>query len=90
MKNGTNTTTETALTQKISAYKEVKMEAIMTVPEVAQYLKLSKAKVYYLIQKKRIPHVRIGRNVRVRESDLVKWLSQQFVDLGDAWVTPNW
>jgi excisionase family DNA binding protein len=65
------------------------MDTILTVPEVARYLKMSRAKVYYLIQKKRIPHVRIGRNVRVRESDLVKWLDQRFVDLGDIW-TPNW
>jgi excisionase family DNA binding protein len=90
MKNAMNTTGEPELSQKISASKEVKLEAILTVPEVAQYLKMSKAKVYYLIQRKHIPHVRIGRNVRVRESDLVKWIGQQFVDMGDVWYTPNW
>ncbi len=50
------------------------MENIMTAKEVALALKLSKAKVYYLIQRKQIPHFKIGRNVRVRESDLMKWL----------------
>lgn len=52
------------------------MEPIMTVPEVANYLKISKSKLYYLIQRKEIPHVKIGRNVRIRESDLTKWLEK--------------
>ncbi len=52
------------------------MDEIMTVPEVAKYLKMSKAKLYYLIQRKEIPHIRIGRNVRIRESDLTKWLEK--------------
>jgi excisionase family DNA binding protein len=49
-------------------------DRILTIPEVATYLKISKSKIYYLVQRKEIPHVRIGRNVRIRESDLVKWL----------------
>lgn len=52
-------------------------DEIMTAPDVAKYLKLCKAKVYYLIQRKQIPHLRIGRNVRVRKSDLLKWLEQK-------------
>ena len=52
-------------------------DEIMTVPEVAQYLKISKAKMYYLVSRKQIPHIRLGRNVRVRKSDLLKWLELQ-------------
>ena len=54
-------------------------EKIYTVPEVAQYLKLSKSKVYRLVQMGRIPYVRIGRNVRIRESDLVKWIDANYI-----------
>ena len=50
------------------------METIYTVPEVAEYLKMSKSKVYYLIQRREIPYIKIGRNVRIRQEDLVKWL----------------
>ena len=50
------------------------MEKIYTVPEVAEYLKMSKSKVYDLVKKKKIPFIRIGRNVRIRQSDLMKWL----------------
>ena len=52
------------------------METIYTIPEVAEYLKMSKSKVYYLIQRREIPYIKIGRNVRIKESDLLKWLEK--------------
>ena len=55
------------------------MEALLTPRQVADYLKLSKSKVYYLIQRRQIPHIKIGRNVRVKESALEKWLEGQTV-----------
>ena len=51
-------------------------EAIYTIPEVARYLKLSQSKVYYLVQRGHIPHVRIGKNVRIREQQLQEWLEK--------------
>ena len=66
------------------------MDQILTIPEVAKYLKISKSKIYYLVAKKRIPHVKIGRNVRIRESDLQKWMNSQIVEIGDVWYTPGW
>jgi excisionase family DNA binding protein len=53
------------------------MEQIYTVPEVARYLKLSKSKVYNLVQRGEIPSIKIGRNVRIRQSDLDQWLDEQ-------------
>ena len=64
------------------------MDEIMTVPEVAKYLKISKAKIYYLIQRQQIPHIKIGRNVRVRESDLEKWLMKQTIGAGQLRLLP--
>ena len=52
------------------------MEKIYTVPELAEYLSISRAKLYRMIQNNEIPHIRIGRNVRVRESDLMSWLEE--------------
>jgi putative molybdopterin biosynthesis protein len=49
-------------------------DTIYTIPEVARYLKLSKSKVYYLVQRGTIPHIRIGKNVRITERDLQTWL----------------
>jgi excisionase family DNA binding protein len=54
-------------------------DKILTIPEVADYLKLSKAKVYMMVQRGEIPYIRLERNVRIRESDLMKWLEKQIV-----------
>jgi len=51
-----------------------KMDNILTIPEVAKYLKMSKSKIYALVQTGRIPYIRIGKNVRVKEGELQKWL----------------
>ena len=55
------------------------MDEILTVTEVSKYLKISRAKIYYLIQRKQLPYIRIQRNVRVRVTDLEKWLEKQTV-----------
>jgi excisionase family DNA binding protein len=60
---------------------ETQLEAIYTVPEVADYLKMSKSKVYYLIQRRELPHIKIGRNVRVREMDLKNWIKEQYQEV---------
>lgn len=49
-------------------------DPIYTIPEVARYLKLSRSKVYSLVAKRDIPSLRIGRNVRIRETDLTRWI----------------
>ena len=52
-------------------------DKVFTIPEVAAYLKISKSKIYYLVARKEIPHLKVGRNVRIRESDLQNWLELQ-------------
>jgi excisionase family DNA binding protein len=54
-------------------------EKIYTIPKVAIYLKMSRSKVYNLVQGRKIPHIKIGRNVRVRETDLKKWIDKNVV-----------
>lgn len=52
-------------------------DPILTVPEVARYLKISKSKIYSLVSKEKIPHLKIGRNVRIRRKDLHTWIDRQ-------------
>ena len=52
-------------------------DPILTVPQVAKYLQISRAKAYYMVSRKQIPHIRLGRNVRIRLSDFQKWLNLQ-------------
>jgi excisionase family DNA binding protein len=49
---------------------------IMTVREVAEYLRISEAKVYRLAKERRIPVVRIGKTWRFRKDLLDEWISQ--------------
>ena len=48
---------------------------IMTVHEVAEYLRMSEAKVYRLVREHAIPVVRIGKSWRFRKDLLDDWLS---------------
>ena len=49
---------------------------ILTVHEVAEYLRMSEAKVYRLVKEGRLPVVRIGKTWRFRKDLLDNWLSQ--------------
>ena len=49
---------------------------IMTVHEVAVYLRMSEAKVYRLVKAGLIPVVRIGKTWRFRRDLLDNWLSE--------------
>lgn len=57
-------------------------DPILTVRQVAEYLQISRSKIYYMIQRRSIPFIRVGRNVRIRQSDLVKWLALQSERVG--------
>jgi excisionase family DNA binding protein len=52
-------------------------DPILTIPEVARYLKMSKSKSYSLVAREEIPHLKIGRNVRIRRKDLQAWIEKQ-------------
>ena len=49
---------------------------IMTVHDVAEYLRLSEAKVYRLVKEGRMPVIRIGKTWRFRKDLLDDWLSE--------------
>lgn len=49
---------------------------ILTVHEVAEYLRMSEAKVYRLAKEGNLPVVRIGKTWRFRKDLLDDWLSQ--------------
>jgi len=50
---------------------------VFTIPEVATCLTILKSKIYDLVSRKEIPHLKVGRNVRIRESDLQRWVELQ-------------
>jgi excisionase family DNA binding protein len=51
-------------------------QSIMTVHEVAAYLRMSESKVYRLVRERAIPVARIGKTWRFRKDLLDDWLSE--------------
>ena len=49
---------------------------LLTAPDVARILNISKCAAYKLIQLNQIPSIRINRNVRVRSEDLEEFIIQ--------------
>jgi excisionase family DNA binding protein len=49
---------------------------LLTAPDVARILNISKGSAYKLIQLNQIPSIRINRSVRVRPEDLDEFISQ--------------
>ena len=55
-------------------------EPIMTIEEIANYLKIPKSTVYKLAQEAKIPCQKVGRHWRFRRSTINKWLDSQKED----------
>jgi excisionase family DNA binding protein len=45
--------------------------------EIAAFLGEDRRAVYFALSKGRIPHFRIGQNIRARKSTLLAWMSEQ-------------
>lgn len=52
-------------------------DEIMTVSEVAEYLKISEVTTYKFVQEGKIPGFKIGRHWRVKRSDLAEFIEKQ-------------
>ena len=50
---------------------------VMTVSEVAEYLRVNPQTVYRKAKAGELPAVRIGRAIRFRRTELESWLSEQ-------------
>lgn len=67
-------------------------QEIMTVMEVADYLRLNEATVYRLAQQGKIPGVKLGRQWRFKKEALDQLLEEGFevdVDAGHAAVSTS-
>jgi excisionase family DNA binding protein len=49
-------------------------EKFMSVREVAKLLNVQKRTVQRLFQKKKLPGIKVGKEWRIKESDLEKWI----------------
>ncbi len=54
--------------------KSSKLEKLMTLEEVAEYLRLSVHTIYKMAQRGKIPALKAGKKWRFRKEDIDKWL----------------
>ena len=55
---------------------------LLTVTEVASLMRVSNMTVYRLIKAGDMPAIRVGKNYRIRESDLQRYLADRSVHAG--------
>ena len=51
------------------------VNGLITVPEMAKLLKISRSKAYSLIKQVNFPIIRIGKCIRVSRNSLEQWLN---------------
>ena len=56
-----------------------KQKEVMDVKELGKYLGIGKSKIYQLIQEKKIPAARIGRQYRFSKSVIDAWLKEALI-----------
>jgi excisionase family DNA binding protein len=61
---------------EVETFSRIDDKNVMTVHDVAEYLYLSRAKVYRLAKAGEIPAMRIGRSWRFRKDMLDDWFRQ--------------
>jgi excisionase family DNA binding protein len=69
-------------TKKSSAW--VSGDRLLTVAEVAGTMRVSNMTVYRLIKSGELPALRVGKNYRIRESDVISYLAERAVRVEGA------
>jgi excisionase family DNA binding protein len=58
---------------------------LLTVEEVAQILRVTKQRAYELCRQDVLPHVRLGRQIRIHPDRLSEWLAHGGLGLPGHW-----
>ena len=60
------------------------MEEVLTLEELASYLKVSKSTLYKLVQSRAVPGHKVGRHWRFRRETIDRWLDSSAGELSAA------
>lgn len=52
------------------------LEEFLNIKAIASYLDLKRSTLYTLVEEKRIPHYRIGKQIRFKLSEIEEWLEK--------------
>lgn len=57
---------------------------VMTIDELADYLKLSKSTLYKLAQERKVPGQKVGKHWRFRKETIDRWLDERSTEPNEA------
>ena len=55
-------------------------ESFLTIEEISAYLSIKKSSLYCMVERKEIPHYKIGCLIRFKKSDIDLWMEKSKVD----------
>lgn len=58
----------------------------LNVQDIAEYLKVRVSTVYSMVEEKKVPHYRIGRQIRFKKSEIDAWMEKQKEEVIDVKV----
>jgi len=61
----------------VSAFDDSREPTLLTVEEAARMLRIGRGTCYDLIRQHQIPHIRLGRIIRVPRFGLEQWIARQ-------------
>lgn len=64
---------------KSNGEKPAAIDRLLTVRELAEFLRLTPKGVYAMVEARRIPFIRVSNRVRFRQSDVINWLEENRV-----------
>jgi excisionase family DNA binding protein len=59
---------------------QTRSDSVLTIEELASYLKIPKSTLYKLVRKGKIPAQKIGRHWRFRKASIDRWLEEMRVN----------
>ena len=62
-----------------SAESPINGKSLLTVSEMAAWLRLTPKGIYSLVENRRIPFIRVSNKVRFLRSDVISWLQKNRV-----------
>jgi excisionase family DNA binding protein len=66
-----------ALPERSWSHVEKEMEKLLTIEQVCDMLTVKKSFIYSLTHVGGIPHYKVGRHLRFRESEILEWLKEK-------------
>jgi len=63
------------------------MDAILTLGELAEFLKVHPATIYRLVREQRIPAFRVGSDWRFHQGEIKKWMNEREAFLSSSLET---